>query len=163
MDLSDLRLKPVNIPLVGFGGSKVVLEGIIDLLVSIGEEPTRKTCMIQFLVVDSPFAYNAVLGRLGLNIFRALVSTYHLKLKFLTKGGEGEVRCDQKEARQCDNLLIKNSSLEKTKDKRKVGDQGGENEEIKKMKSERIEPIEEYKEIELLPGELNIPPRLGHR
>ncbi|KAL0427471.1 UNVERIFIED_CONTAM: hypothetical protein Slati_2921900 [Sesamum latifolium] len=95
MDLRNLPLKLVKTPLVGFGGSEVIPEGTIDLPVSMGDEPTRRTCMIQFLVVDSPFAYNVVLGRLGLNTFQAVVSTYHLKMKFPTKGGIGEVRCDQ--------------------------------------------------------------------
>ncbi|KAL0386278.1 UNVERIFIED_CONTAM: hypothetical protein Sradi_3022100 [Sesamum radiatum] len=58
MELGDLQLKSVKIPLVGFWGSEVIPEGTIDLPVSIGEEPTRRTCMIQFLIVDSPFAYN---------------------------------------------------------------------------------------------------------
>ncbi|KAL2237771.1 UNVERIFIED_CONTAM: hypothetical protein Sindi_0968800 [Sesamum indicum] len=84
MDLGNMRLKPVRTPLVGFGGSEVVLEGVIDLLVSLGEEPRKKTCMVQFLVVDSPFTYNVVLGRPGLNKFKAVVSTYHLKMKFPT-------------------------------------------------------------------------------
>ncbi|KAL0359817.1 UNVERIFIED_CONTAM: hypothetical protein Sangu_0831100 [Sesamum angustifolium] len=68
MDLGELKLRPVNTPLVGFSGSEVLSEGTIDLPVSIGKEPTRRTCMIQFLVVDSLFVYNVVLGRLGLNM-----------------------------------------------------------------------------------------------
>ncbi|XP_020549795.1 uncharacterized protein LOC105162948 [Sesamum indicum] len=63
MDLGNVKLRPVRTPLVGFGGSEVVPEGVIELPVSLGEEPRRKTCMVQFLVVDSPFAYNVVLGR----------------------------------------------------------------------------------------------------
>ncbi|KAL0416179.1 UNVERIFIED_CONTAM: hypothetical protein Slati_3449800 [Sesamum latifolium] len=43
----------------------------------------------------------------------------------------------------------------------KVGDQRGEIEEVKKMKPERIEPVEGYKEIELSPGEPNKTTRIG--
>ncbi|KAL2231186.1 UNVERIFIED_CONTAM: hypothetical protein Sindi_1713000 [Sesamum indicum] len=103
MELSELKLKPVQTPLVGFGGSEVVPEGLIDLPVSIGEEPQRKTCIVRFFVVDSPFAYNVVFGRPGLNKFRTVVSTYHLKMKFPIKYGVG--KCDATNVRH-DNATI---------------------------------------------------------
>ncbi|KAL0294254.1 UNVERIFIED_CONTAM: hypothetical protein Sangu_2519200 [Sesamum angustifolium] len=153
MDLGNLQLKLVNTPLVGFGGSEVLSKGTIDLPISIGEEPTRRICMIQFLVVDSPFTYNVVLGQPGLNMFQVVVSTYYVKMKFPTKGGIGKLKCDQREARRCYNLSMKNPDAEKIIEKIKVGEQGGGNKELKKMKRERIEPIEGHKEIELLLGE----------
>ncbi|KAK4397664.1 hypothetical protein Sango_1241900 [Sesamum angolense] len=54
----------------------------ISLSLSLGTEPTRRTRMVRFLVVDMPSAYNLILGRLALNTFQAVVSTYHMKLKF---------------------------------------------------------------------------------
>ena len=54
----------------------------------------------------APSAYNAILGRLGLNVLRAVVSTYHLKLKFPTSQGIGEVRGDQALARHCYNIAL---------------------------------------------------------
>ncbi|KAL0345444.1 UNVERIFIED_CONTAM: hypothetical protein Sradi_4375700 [Sesamum radiatum] len=90
MGLEDTVLNLVQTPLVGFGGSEVTSLGTIDLPVSIGEELKRKTIMIRFFVVDNPFAYNVILGRPGLNLFRAVVSTYHLEIiKFPTKNGIG--------------------------------------------------------------------------
>ncbi|XP_011083381.1 uncharacterized protein LOC105165923 [Sesamum indicum] len=77
--LENAKLEPVRTPLVGFGGTEIVPLGTLDLPVSMWEEPRRKTLMIKFLVVDTPFAYNVILGRPGLNAFRAIVSTYHLK------------------------------------------------------------------------------------
>ncbi|KAK4383247.1 Retrovirus-related Pol polyprotein from transposon opus [Sesamum angolense] len=71
----------------GFGGSEVIPLGTIDLPVSIGTEPQRKTMMVKFLVVDTPFAYNVILGRPDLNLFRAIVSTFHLKMKFSAAHG----------------------------------------------------------------------------
>ncbi|KAL0413597.1 UNVERIFIED_CONTAM: hypothetical protein Sradi_1561400 [Sesamum radiatum] len=59
----------VQNPLVGFRGSKVTSLGTIELPISIGELK-QKTMMVKFLVVDTPFAYNVILGRLGLNSFR---------------------------------------------------------------------------------------------
>ncbi|KAL2231129.1 uncharacterized protein LOC105172771 [Sesamum indicum] len=102
--LENARLELVKTPLVGFGGSEVTSLGVIELLVSMGEEPKRKTLMVKFLVVDTPFAYNMIIGRPGLNLFRAVISTYHMKMKFSTEKGIGEVASDQKEARKCCNL-----------------------------------------------------------
>ncbi|KAL2228098.1 UNVERIFIED_CONTAM: Retrovirus-related Pol polyprotein from transposon opus [Sesamum indicum] len=158
MDLGNVRLKPVRTPLVGFGGSEVVPEGMIELPVSLGEEPRRKTCMVQFLVVDSPFAYNVVLGRPGLNKFKAVVSTYHLKMKFPTMQGVREVTCDQQTARQCYNLAVKQGEIMK-KEKRK--EEMSQSEEAKRGKMKRIEPLEEYKEVELISGNFQKTTHIG--
>jgi len=46
--------------------------------------------MIDFLVVDAPSAYNAILGRGTLNAIGAVVSTSHLMMKFIpTEAGVG--------------------------------------------------------------------------
>ena len=54
-----------------------------------------------FTIVQVPSAYNAILGRLGLNALRAIVSTYHLLVRFPTKNGVREMRGDQQLARRC--------------------------------------------------------------
>ena len=54
-----------------------------------------------FLVVDCSSAYNAILGRLTLNSWKAVTSTYHLMIKFPTDYGVGELRGDQVAAREC--------------------------------------------------------------
>ncbi|KAL0413601.1 UNVERIFIED_CONTAM: Retrovirus-related Pol polyprotein from transposon gypsy [Sesamum radiatum] len=148
MGLENAQLDTVHTPLVGFGGSEVVSMGTITLPVSMGEEPRRKTLMVRFLVVDTPFAYNVILGRPGLNAFRAVVSTYHQKMKFPTKNGIGEVTCDQKKARRCYNLsLKKGEGSEKLERKEKEDPKGPEQ---KKFKPERMEPVEEFKTVELI-------------
>ncbi|GAV82073.1 LOW QUALITY PROTEIN: hypothetical protein CFOL_v3_25526, partial [Cephalotus follicularis] len=53
-----------------------------------------------FLVVDTPSPYNAIVGRPGLNLLEAIVSTRHLLMKFPTRFGVGEVRGDQEVARR---------------------------------------------------------------
>ncbi|KAL2235268.1 UNVERIFIED_CONTAM: hypothetical protein Sindi_1259000 [Sesamum indicum] len=85
MGLDGAKLDPVRIPLVGFSGSELTSSGTIELPVSIGTKPKRKTMMVKFLVVDTPFTYNVILGWPGLNLFKAIVFTYHLKMKFPTK------------------------------------------------------------------------------
>ncbi|KAL2235165.1 UNVERIFIED_CONTAM: Retrovirus-related Pol polyprotein from transposon opus [Sesamum indicum] len=140
-DPMAMLLDPVNSPLVGFGENEVDSLGTIELPVSIGDEPRRKTLMVKFLVVNTPFAYNVILGRPGLNTFRAIVSTYHLRMKFPTHVGVGEVACDQLEARRCYNLSVKK---EVTDRKRKF------DESLITENEDRIEPIDENKEIELV-------------
>ena len=49
-------------------------------------------------MVWAPSAYNAILGYLGLNELQAVVSTYHLKIKFATKFRVGEVWGDSDSA-----------------------------------------------------------------
>jgi hypothetical protein len=50
--------------------------------------------MAKFLLVDHPSAYNAILGRMALNELKAITSTPHLKMKFPTEEGVGEVKGD---------------------------------------------------------------------
>ncbi|KAL2251354.1 UNVERIFIED_CONTAM: Retrovirus-related Pol polyprotein from transposon opus [Sesamum indicum] len=111
MGLDNVRMEPASTTLVGFGGGEVASLGTVDLPASLGEEPKRRTLMVKFLVVDMPFAYNVILGRPGLNSFRAVVSTYHLKIKFPTQSGIGEVVCDQIEAKRLEPVGHKEVEL----------------------------------------------------
>ncbi|GFZ10874.1 hypothetical protein Acr_22g0002720 [Actinidia rufa] len=61
----------------------------------------QTTVWQDFIVVDCPSPYNSILGRPTLGRIKAITSTYHLKMKFPTLTGIGEVKGDQKVARQC--------------------------------------------------------------
>ncbi|KAL2237388.1 UNVERIFIED_CONTAM: Retrovirus-related Pol polyprotein from transposon [Sesamum indicum] len=69
-------------------------------------------------------------------------------MKFPTPQGVEEVKCDQRIARQCYNLAVKQGELKKEKRKEELN----RGEEAKRGKMERIEPSEEYKEVELISG-----------
>ena len=73
---------PTNAPLVGFGGTRVHPLEAVTLLVMVGDYPQQITKDVTFLVVDCSFAYNAILGRLTLNSWKTVTSTYHLMIKF---------------------------------------------------------------------------------
>ncbi|KAL2226710.1 UNVERIFIED_CONTAM: Retrovirus-related Pol polyprotein from transposon [Sesamum indicum] len=154
MGLENARMEPVKTPLVEFRGSELASLGMIELPVSIGEEPKRKKLMVKFLVVDTPFAYNVILGRSGLNSFRAIISTYHMKMKFPTENGIGEVACDHKVARKCYNLSLKGESGQK---KRKVR----EDTEPRPYEAEHLKPSNEYKAMQLVPSEQVKTTRIG--
>ncbi|RWW78644.1 hypothetical protein BHE74_00013130 [Ensete ventricosum] len=57
------------------------------LPVTIEQEPRSKTMMVTFMVVNLPLVYNVSLGHLVINKSRAVVSTYHRIMKFLTRAG----------------------------------------------------------------------------
>ncbi|XP_075662883.1 uncharacterized protein LOC142632330 [Castanea sativa] len=94
-------LIPTDVPLVGFGGTRVYLPGAVTLSVTIGNYPQQITKDVTFLVVDCSSAYNAILGRPTLNSWKAVTFTYHLMVKFPTQYGVGEVQGDQIAAREC--------------------------------------------------------------
>ena len=101
MRLGRDRLRPMNSPLVGFGGMKVQPVGTITLPVVVGAYPQQTTKDVNFLVVDYSSSYNAIIGRPTLNSWKAVTSTYHLSVKFPTDYGVGQVQGDQLAAREC--------------------------------------------------------------
>ena len=87
MRINRARLTPTNAPLVGFGGTRVLLLGAITLSVTVSDYPQQITQDVTFLVVDCLSAYNSILGRPTLNSWKATTSTYHLMIKFPTEYG----------------------------------------------------------------------------
>ena len=86
------QLRLVHSPLVGFGGMKVQPVGTISLPMVVGAYPQQVTRNVNFLVVNCLSSYNAIIGRPTLNSWKAVTSTYHLSVKFLTEYGVGEVQ-----------------------------------------------------------------------
>ncbi|GAV63701.1 hypothetical protein CFOL_v3_07219 [Cephalotus follicularis] len=100
------QLKSVKTPLIGFAGETIHPLGSINLSVVAGTAPRQSQVEMTFLVVDTPSPYNAIIGRPGLNLLEAIVSTRHLLMKFPTRFGVGEVRGDQEVARRCYKTAI---------------------------------------------------------
>ena len=88
-------------PLVGFTSDKICPVGIVTLPITVGTYPKQVSKTVDFLVIDCPSAYNAIIGRPTLNRLRAVTSTNHFLLKFPTKHGIREVRRDQITAKEC--------------------------------------------------------------
>ncbi|KAL5578385.1 hypothetical protein UlMin_020084 [Ulmus minor] len=65
----------------------------------LGTHPCQHIQSVNFVVVDCPSSYNAIIGRPTLNTIRAVTSTYHLLVKFPTVGGIGVLKGDQQESR----------------------------------------------------------------
>ena len=82
-------LHPVNVPLIGFGGMKVLSVGTISLPVMVGSYPRQINKEVNFLVANCLSIYNAVIGWLTLNSWWVTTSTYHLLVKFTIEYGIG--------------------------------------------------------------------------
>ncbi|XP_022883850.1 uncharacterized protein LOC111400691 [Olea europaea var. sylvestris] len=74
-----------------FGGGIIIPEGIVELPLTLGVGSTQVTEITPFQVVNTPMAYNIILGRPPLNKIQAIVSTFHLAMKFPTGHGIGVV------------------------------------------------------------------------
>ena len=94
MRLGRDQLRLVNSPLVGFGGMKVQPVGTITLPVVVGVYQQQIAKEVNFLIIDCLFSYNAIIGRLILNNWKAVTSTYHLFVKFPTDYRIGQVQED---------------------------------------------------------------------
>ncbi|XP_073107230.1 uncharacterized protein [Elaeis guineensis] len=63
---------------------------------------------------EPSLAYNAILGQPSLGVLKAVVSSYHLMMKFPMEAGVGQVRGNQAMARQCftAKLWVEEQSME---------------------------------------------------
>ena len=93
LKVSDL--KPSPNPVYNFTGHSVGPLGVISLPMILGEYPRQSCVMVDFLVIDQPSAFNAVLRRPSLRESRVVTSIHHLLMKFPTPLGVGKVKGDQ--------------------------------------------------------------------
>ncbi|VFQ74449.1 unnamed protein product [Cuscuta campestris] len=127
-------------------------EGSIVLPVELGSGEKTVWKKMRFIVVDIKCVHNAILGRPGINKVGAVISMPHLCMKFHTPGGVGEVKGDQRNARECYARAVKKMTR-------------GVNvisQEITKGETrEKLEPEAETVEIELHPGDSSRMVRIG--
>ena len=101
LKLEPKRLRLFESPLVSFSGDRVYPRGIVTLTVTVGTQSRQLTRQLDFLVVDCPSSYNVIIERPTLNRWKAVTSTYCLKVKFPTNNRVNKVRGDQILAREC--------------------------------------------------------------
>ncbi|KAL0420494.1 UNVERIFIED_CONTAM: hypothetical protein Slati_3072300 [Sesamum latifolium] len=128
---------------------------------------TRKTCLLKFLVVDVPSTYNVILGRPTLNTFQAVVSTYHMKIKFPTPGGVGEVQGYPLQSRKCYVEAIhkgqkrnRDDAPDQVPPSKKGKTPEGENSEETETPA-KVQPAEELLNIEIILGNPDKTTRIG--
>ncbi|KAL2466256.1 Uncharacterized protein Adt_42107 [Abeliophyllum distichum] len=70
----------------------------ITLVVDFGEPPSHLRKFIEFLIVDTRYAYHRVLGRPALKDLQAVTSIHYLAMKFSTpRGRQGSWKSDRGE------------------------------------------------------------------
>ncbi|GAA0139270.1 hypothetical protein LIER_00852 [Lithospermum erythrorhizon] len=120
LGLSRKHLKTVATPLTGFTGHYMHPVGIAELDVTVGNGSRTVTVRASFTVVDiADKYYNGLIGRPLLTVLRAIVSHLHLKMKFPTPGGVGEMSGDKKRGRECYQLSIPKGLSRRDPPKRK--------------------------------------------
>ncbi|KAK4397958.1 hypothetical protein Sango_1271300 [Sesamum angolense] len=160
LGVDNAQLRKVNTLITGFSGEMIKPIGEVTLLLSLGSYPKRSTKMVNFLVVKALSAYNIILGRPSLNLFRAIASTFYMKLKFPTLDRVGEAVGDERMARECYADTLKRSreklrGMPNQKGKRKMTDMSLEikdapEELLGKVGGERrVEAVEELNVINL--------------
>ncbi|XP_025653306.1 uncharacterized protein [Arachis hypogaea] len=111
MKLSEKAIQPSSGELVGFLGERVPIKRYIWLKTTMENTPLSRTIDVHYLIVDCPSPCNIILGRPTLNIFRSVVSTLHLCVKFQAQDGKiATVHSDRQQARQCYNASQKGAN-----------------------------------------------------
>ncbi|GAA0164658.1 hypothetical protein LIER_20245 [Lithospermum erythrorhizon] len=102
LQLPRSHIQPIATPLTGLTGHVIYLIGIVALDFTVVTGDRNTTIKTQFTVVDiDDSSYNNLIGRPTLTALRAIVSPLHLKMKFQTARGIGEMCGNQNRARIC--------------------------------------------------------------
>ncbi|KAK1299607.1 hypothetical protein QJS10_CPB13g01126 [Acorus calamus] len=99
MGLDVEEIKRSNPPLVRFDGKRVSPICVITLSVKAAD----RTIKVEFIVIDSPLAYNAIMGHEWIHRMEGVPSTLHQVMRCLTKDGRStiDIRGDQLATRKC--------------------------------------------------------------
>ncbi|KAL5562369.1 hypothetical protein UlMin_032116 [Ulmus minor] len=123
MNLVGVKIEPTTSSLSGFTGDSISSEGILNLPVELGSSPCQHIQAVEFVLVDCPSSYNAIIGCPTLNKIRAVTSTYHLLVKFPTVGGIGILRGDQTESREIYEAANRSTQIQGIKSSTKSRDE----------------------------------------
>ncbi|KAL0449439.1 UNVERIFIED_CONTAM: hypothetical protein Slati_1500300 [Sesamum latifolium] len=133
----------------------------------LGDVSLEKVKTPRYTVVDVPSVYNVILGRSMLNTFQAMVSTYHMKIKFPTPGGVGEVQGDPLKSRECYVEAVRKGQKRNVDDVLAQFPPGKKGKTLEEKDSEgaetpaKVQPVEELLNIEIMPGNPNKTTRIG--
>lgn len=123
------QIKSADSPVFSFIGEVVWPIAILEVPVRLG--PIQK--IVEFIVMNINFPYNAILGRGWIGRMRAVASPYHGKLKFLSKYGIVEIKRKQENASYYFGLAVQSALAEKHPVEL-VESLGGKGEEVEQIK-----------------------------
>ncbi|RDX74304.1 hypothetical protein CR513_45969, partial [Mucuna pruriens] len=93
--------------------SGVPIKGTVELDMVFGEGSSARVIPVLYTVVEAKAFYNIIMGQPTLNKLKAIVSTYHLYMKYPIGEGVGSVWADSHVARRCyeDSLKVRQCML----------------------------------------------------
>lgn len=87
LGIPESQIEPFLEPLINFVGETTDTIGYAHLLTTFKDKKVSKSIMIKYLIVNACTSYNAFIGPLSLNELGAIISTFHLRIKFLSENG----------------------------------------------------------------------------
>lgn len=99
MNLIRANFEPVKSYLYCFTRNNVSFKGVLNLSIELRTHHCQHIQVINFVVIDCPSSYNAIIERPTTNAIQTVTSTYNLLVKFLIVGGIGVFRGYQQESR----------------------------------------------------------------
>nr|CAN80646.1 hypothetical protein VITISV_028506 [Vitis vinifera] len=120
--IKQMGFMPSNLENLGrilLGFNEASTTSIEDIVLPIQVGPI--TLNVQFLMVEDLSPFNAILGRAWLHNMKAIPSTYHQMVSFITKNGQIDLYGIQLAARQCyqvarevyiDDMVVKRKTRE---------------------------------------------------
>ncbi|XP_072059655.1 uncharacterized protein [Arachis hypogaea] len=107
LGLRDANLWTHQHGVIGLGDHFIKPDGVIALLISVGQGQGRRSTMVEFVVLRDSTAYNIILGRKTINDVEAIINTKLLVMKFVADDGSvGSIRGDLETAVACDNASL---------------------------------------------------------
>ena len=94
MRLDESQLKPSG-PIYGFANQSIRPKRVITLPITIDQKEHTVTVMADFLVVDQPSAYNAIIRRPLMKKTNMVSTVYCLTVKFPTPTRVGYIKANQ--------------------------------------------------------------------
>lgn len=84
----------IRSPLYGFGNNAIPIQGTIDLSTTFDTYPQEVTALVKYYIIDIASSYNVIIGRPTLFFVGEIISTPHMKVKFLAALGPGSLKSD---------------------------------------------------------------------
>ncbi|RDX69401.1 hypothetical protein CR513_51488, partial [Mucuna pruriens] len=102
------ELKEMRGCLYGFSGENVPIKGTVEIETTFGEGSNTRRIPVVYTLIEAEASYNIIMGRSTLNRLKAVVSTYHLCMKYPIAGGVGAIWADATMAKRCyqDSLKV---------------------------------------------------------
>jgi hypothetical protein len=100
MQEQEDKIHDATHPLCGFGGRQIVALGKIKMPVTFGYVHNTRTEHVVFDIVDMEYPYNAIIGRVTLNAFEAILHPAYLCMKIPSEQGPIAVHGSQEAARR---------------------------------------------------------------